>query len=50
MEVSYLATSRTDILAGSFIADTYPLFGCDKKTRDSGIIKHYIPALEKGKY
>ena len=35
-----MATSRTDIIAGSFIADTYPLFGCDKKIKDAGTIRH----------
>lgn len=50
VDVSYLASSRSDVLAGSFIADTFPLFGCDKKSTDSGVVKHSIPALAQGKY
>jgi len=50
VDVSYFASSRSDILAGSFIADTFPLFGCDKQSSSSGVVTHYLPELSKGKY
>lgn len=50
INVGYLATSRKDVLAGSFIADTFPLFGCDKKATDKGVVKYAVPGLPSGKY
>ena len=43
MGVSYLATSRPDIQAGQFIADTYSIFGCDGNKDGKGykgLMKH----------
>ena len=48
--VSYLATSRSDIQVGSFIADTYPLFGCDRKSTDVGVVKYSPDGLSRDKY
>lgn len=41
--VSYLATSRTDIKAGSFIADTFSTFGCDSENPQNDAVRHAIP-------
>lgn len=38
------------MIAGSFIADTFELFGCDKKSVDKATIKHSIPHFPGGNY
>lgn len=43
VDVSYLATSRSDVQAGSFIADTYSTFGCDQENPQNDIVRHAIP-------
>lgn len=48
--VSYLASSRSDVFVGSFIADTFPLFGCDKKSTDRGVVVHTPSNLPSGRY
>ena len=52
ISVSYLVSSRSDLYLGSFIADTFSLFGCDKTKVDKGVISHTIQDLPqiKGKY
>lgn len=47
VSVSYLATSRIDVLAGSYIVDAYSLLGCKERT---GIAEHTIPYGPKGDF
>ena len=45
ISVSYLVSARTDLYLGSFIADTFSLFGCDSSKVDNGIIKYGVHGL-----
>ena len=45
ISVSYLVSARTDLYLGSFIADTFSLFGCDSSKSDTGLIKYGISGL-----
>ena len=49
ISVSYLVSSRNDLYLGSFIADTFSLFGCDKTKVDQGTISHTIQDLPRTK-
>ena len=48
--VSYLVSSRKDVYLGSFIADTFSLFGCTHLPIDKGHLSHSIPRLPQGNF
>ena len=48
--VSYLVSSRKDLYLGSFIADTFSLFGCTHKSVDKDKLQHAIPRLPQGRF
>ncbi len=45
LSVSYLATARNDIFAGSFLADAYSQFDCSTRSNRDLAFNYNVPAL-----